>query len=140
MHGKLTQPKIDGYISWLWRNDHFGITSCIYDNKSRKLLDELFELLEQVAPESPSGGQDALASCGKRTNRGLRQCGRGNRRGQLRLGRRIRGRMEKLVPRGRQIVSFPSRRGQSGRIPRCRGSSQLCDCAGQAQRTGRMAL
>ena len=25
MHGKLTQPKIDGYISWLRRNDHFGM-------------------------------------------------------------------------------------------------------------------
>ena len=46
MHGKLTQPKIDGYISWLRRNDHFGMTSCIYDDKSQKLLDELFELLE----------------------------------------------------------------------------------------------
>lgn len=55
MHGKLTQPKIDGYISWLRRNDHFGMTSCIYDDKSQKLLDELFELLEQVAPESPNG-------------------------------------------------------------------------------------
>ena len=49
MHGKLTQPKIDGYISWLRRNDHFGMTSCIYDDKSQKLLDELFELLEQIA-------------------------------------------------------------------------------------------
>ena len=55
MHGKLTQPKIDGYISWLRRNDHFGMTSCIYDDKSQKLLDELFALLEQVAPESPNG-------------------------------------------------------------------------------------
>ena len=55
MHGKLTQPKIDGYISWLRRNDHFGMTSCIYDDKSQKLLDELFELLEQVAPESQNG-------------------------------------------------------------------------------------
>ena len=55
MHGKLTQPKIDGYISWLRRNDHFGMTSCIYDDKSQKLLDELFALLEQIAPESPNG-------------------------------------------------------------------------------------
>ena len=44
MHGKLTQPKIDRYISCLRRNDHFGMTSCIYDDKSQKLLDELFEL------------------------------------------------------------------------------------------------
>ena len=43
MHGKLTQPKIDRYISCLRRNDHFGMTSCIYDDKSQKLLDELFE-------------------------------------------------------------------------------------------------
>ena len=55
MHGKLTRPKIDGYISWLRRNDHFGMTSCIYDDKSQKLLDELFALLEQIAPESPNG-------------------------------------------------------------------------------------
>ena len=55
MHGKLTQPKIDGYISWLRRNAHFGMTSCIYDDKSQKLLDELFALLEQIAPESPNG-------------------------------------------------------------------------------------
>ena len=51
----MTQPKIDGYISWLRRNDHFGMTSCIYDDKSQKLLDELFALLEQIAPESPNG-------------------------------------------------------------------------------------
>lgn len=50
----MTQPKIDGYISWLRRNDHFGMTSCIYDDKSQKLLDELFALLEQIAPESPT--------------------------------------------------------------------------------------
>ena len=31
------------------------MTSCIYDDKSQKLLDELFALLEQVAPESPNG-------------------------------------------------------------------------------------
>lgn len=31
------------------------MTSCIYDDKSQKLLDELFELLEQVAPESQNG-------------------------------------------------------------------------------------
>lgn len=51
----MTRPKIDGYISWLRRNDHFGMTSCIYDDKSQKLLDKLFALLEQVAPESPNG-------------------------------------------------------------------------------------
>ena len=31
------------------------MTSCIYDDKSQKLLDELFALLEQIAPESPNG-------------------------------------------------------------------------------------
>lgn len=55
MRGKLTQPKVDGYIDWLRRNDHFGMTSCIYDDKSNKLLDELFALLEQIAPAVPNG-------------------------------------------------------------------------------------
>lgn len=49
---KLTQPKIRHYIEWLQRNDHFGMHGCIYDDKSNELLDELFELLEQVAPVS----------------------------------------------------------------------------------------
>lgn len=54
MYAKLTQPKVDGYIDWLRRNDHFGMTSCIYDDRSNELLDELFALLEQIAPSSPN--------------------------------------------------------------------------------------
>lgn len=57
MCGKLTQPKVDGYISWLRRNDHFGMTSCIYDDKSNESLDKLFALLEQVAPVSQNGAR-----------------------------------------------------------------------------------
>ena len=68
MHGKLTQPKIDGYISWLRRNDHFGMTGCIYDDKSQKLLDELFELLEQVAPESPKRRKSRKATMIRKKN------------------------------------------------------------------------
>ena len=56
----MTRPKIDGYISWLRRNDHFGMTSCIYDDKSQILLDELFALLEQIAPESPNGVRSCI--------------------------------------------------------------------------------
>ncbi len=57
MYSKLTQPKVDGYIDWLRRNDYFGMTSCIYDDKSKELLDELFALLEQIAPTSTNGSR-----------------------------------------------------------------------------------
>lgn len=55
MFNKLTQPKVDRYFQRLRRNDHFGMTGCIYDDKSNELLDELFKLLEQVAPVSENG-------------------------------------------------------------------------------------
>lgn len=55
MPNKLTQPKVDQYISWLSRNDHFGMAGCVYDDKSKKLLDELFRLLEQIGPVSENG-------------------------------------------------------------------------------------
>ena len=55
--GKLTQPKVDGYISWLRRNDYFGMTGYIYDDKSNELLNELFALLEQIAPVSENGSR-----------------------------------------------------------------------------------
>lgn len=55
MYGDLTQPKIQHYIEWLKRNDHFGMRACIYDEKSTELLDELFLLLEQIAPVSENG-------------------------------------------------------------------------------------
>lgn len=57
MCGKLTQPKVDGYIDWLRRNNHFGMTSCIYDDRSSELLDELFALLEQIAPSASNGAK-----------------------------------------------------------------------------------
>ena len=57
MIGKLTQPKIYRYHSWLRRNDHFGMHGCIYDDKSNELLDELFALLEQVSPISENGAR-----------------------------------------------------------------------------------
>ena len=49
MHKKLTQPKVVHYIHWLSRDDHFGMHGCVYDDKSDKLLDEFFELIEQIA-------------------------------------------------------------------------------------------
>ena len=52
MFGKLTQPKVDHYIHWLSRDDHFGMHGCVYDDESDKLLDEFFELIEQIAPVS----------------------------------------------------------------------------------------
>lgn len=57
MYGKLTQPKVSHYIEWLRRNDHFGMKGCIYDDKSNELLDELFDLLEQVAPVANNGAR-----------------------------------------------------------------------------------
>ena len=123
MHGKLTQPKIDGYISWLRRNDHFGMTSCIYDDKSQKLLDELFELLEQIAPESPNG----VRTLWLRAERGPIE-DFGNAAEEIAEGNY--DSEEEFVDAWKQA------RG----ISRCRTSSQLCDRAGQAQRTGRMAL
>ena len=47
LYGNLAQPKVDHYIEWLRRNDHFGMTGCIYDDKSNELLDELFSLLNR---------------------------------------------------------------------------------------------
>lgn len=55
MSGELTQPKVDQYIHWLSRDDHFGMHGCVYDDKSDKLLDEFFELIEQIAPVSKNG-------------------------------------------------------------------------------------
>lgn len=57
MSGRLTQPKIDRYLHWLGGNDHFGMYGCIYDEKSNELLDELFALLEQIAPISENGAR-----------------------------------------------------------------------------------
>ena len=36
MSGELTQPKVDQYIHWLSRDDHFGMHGCVYDDKSDK--------------------------------------------------------------------------------------------------------
>lgn len=55
MNGRLTQPKVDGYINCLGRNDHFGTKSYRYDAESCRLLDEFFALLKQVAPASQNG-------------------------------------------------------------------------------------
>ncbi len=58
MPNNLTQPKVDRYYHWLSRNDHYGMYSCIYDDKSEELLDELFRLIEQVAPVSENGARE----------------------------------------------------------------------------------
>lgn len=55
MNHKLTQPKVRHYIEWLKRNDHFGMQSCTYDEKTNELLDEFFSLMEQIAPISENG-------------------------------------------------------------------------------------
>ena len=57
MNGRLTQPKVDGYIQWMRRNDPFGMTGQCYDAESRKLLDEFFALLRQIAPVSQNGAK-----------------------------------------------------------------------------------
>lgn len=57
MDGRLTQPKVDGYIQWMRRNDPFGMTGQCYDAESRKLLDEFFALLRQIAPVSQNGAK-----------------------------------------------------------------------------------
>ena len=57
LDGRLTQPKVDGYIQWMRRNDPFGMTGQCYDAESRKLLDEFFALLRQIAPVSQNGAK-----------------------------------------------------------------------------------
>ena len=57
MNGRLTQPKVDGYIQWMRRNDPFGMTGQCYDAESCKLLDEFFALLRQIAPISQNGAK-----------------------------------------------------------------------------------
>lgn len=57
MNGRLTQPKVDGYIQWMRRNDPFGMTDQCYDAESCKLLDEFFALLRQIAPISQNGAK-----------------------------------------------------------------------------------
>ena len=51
----LTQPKIDYYLHWLGGNEFFGEYLPSYDDASRKLLDELFHLLEQLEPIDKNG-------------------------------------------------------------------------------------
>ena len=55
MREKLTQPKVRRYRSWLSQDNRMGSKSYIYDETSRTLLDELFELLKQVAPTQEDG-------------------------------------------------------------------------------------
>lgn len=57
MSGKLTQPQVRRYRDWLRRNDYHGTNSYIYDEKSRKLLDELFVLIAQVTPIAENGAR-----------------------------------------------------------------------------------
>lgn len=55
MRKLLTQPKVERYYEWLRKNDHFGMTGCIYDDESNVLLDELFSLMDQISPVSSNG-------------------------------------------------------------------------------------
>ena len=57
MVGKLTQPKVQPYLDWLGDQHYFGSQNVTYDDKSCELLDELFKLLEQVAPANENGGK-----------------------------------------------------------------------------------
>lgn len=52
---KLTQPKIRSYLHTLHHLDHFGMHTQRFDEKSLELLDELFKLMEQIAPISENG-------------------------------------------------------------------------------------
>lgn len=55
MKGKMKQPDIDRYLNWLHHNDHFGMDAYRYDEKSLSLLDEFFNLIEQINPVSENG-------------------------------------------------------------------------------------
>lgn len=57
MAGNLTQPKVQPYLDWLGDQHYFGSQNVTYDDKSCELLDELFKLLEQVAPANENGGK-----------------------------------------------------------------------------------
>ncbi len=57
MAGKLTQPKVESYLDWLGDRHYAGTQHETYDEKSCELLDELFRLLEQVAPANENGGK-----------------------------------------------------------------------------------
>ena len=55
--GRLKQPQVARYYEWLRNNDHFGMQACSYDEQSNGLLDELFLLLEQIAPISENNAR-----------------------------------------------------------------------------------
>ena len=66
MVDKLTQPKVQPYLDWLGDQHYFGSQNVTYDDKSCELLDELFKLLEQVAPANENGGEIPVDSCRSR--------------------------------------------------------------------------
>lgn len=53
----MTQPKVEEYRSWLGNFDYFGMEISSYDEKSCKLLDGLFALIEKIAPTSENGAR-----------------------------------------------------------------------------------
>ena len=57
MSNKFTQPKIWHYLRWLGEKDRFGSKGQTYDEKSNKLLDEFFRLMEQVSPIAENGAR-----------------------------------------------------------------------------------
>lgn len=57
MNGKLKQFEVQYYIHWLSHNDNFGMYANRYDDKTYLLLDELFELVSQVAPMYKNGAR-----------------------------------------------------------------------------------
>ena len=57
MVSKLSQPKVEAYLDRLGDRHYFGSQNVTYNEKSCKLLDELFKLLEQVAPANENGGK-----------------------------------------------------------------------------------
>lgn len=55
MPSSFTQPKVDRHIEWLRGRYHFGMKYMLYDPESLRLLNELFDLLEQIEPDRNSG-------------------------------------------------------------------------------------
>lgn len=57
MSNEFTQPKVWYYLRWLGEKDRFGSKGQAYDEKSNKLLDEFFRLMEQVSPIAENGAR-----------------------------------------------------------------------------------
>ena len=57
MNRKLTQPKVRYYYEWLKHDNLWGTELPSYDEKSNRLLNELFSLIERIEPISENGAR-----------------------------------------------------------------------------------